>query len=737
MQKQIYSLENIEFFRKQAFDEIKFFEQDSFKADERLKILSSEVIQLGEAKKLLIQLKNSKMFDKKDFILNTINTALSDVFTDQEVKIDLVASNTNQEASKLNIKYDIVLYQKGLEIARNEKLLLSNGGGVISFISILFKILVGYIYSRNKLFIFDESLAQVSEIYRPRLAQFLQKFCLVHGFNIIIITQTSDIAEFSDLVYYLDGDFEDGIPILKIDKIVGDYPEENYVYTKIENFQSIKKLEFRYKGFTAIIGKNNIGKSASFRAVNSILFNNFDMKLYPRMASAEKPDKQLNSRIEFGRFYTKDDPRNDASKIALYKKGQSIIWEFNGNEFVGKNLAFEKVKEKVEEIGFKYLRLKDQYKNFKGNLKDQTERLAITTQHDGLYLIGNKTSDTAKVFDFLFDSREVTLALIDLNNDVLVKEQEINQLTLNIANNTNAIKVKYVEIKKWEILYKKVLIESYINATLDLAYLQNEAGSTEKLVKVVNKALDLAIDLWRIVNCLNEVELKEYRKDILQKSIIKYDQLISNHIKIIQISELIETNRKYNLSKAYLNRAEHYHKISILQLYILNVSVWENLKFKFGVLHRLKDTLTKCLDILNKKIILEQYFYCNDIVTTKRYSYSLKEKMVNIINVLLENYRRSNDLFYIINQKIEISKLYQRLQNGILYNTKVVSLYNIEITKANIQSFIYNIQVENQKVATKQNQIQLMHQTILNLPNQFGLVPCKECSTLGFTCYSH
>ena len=72
-----------------------------------------------------------------------------------------------------------------------------------------------------------------------------------------------------------------------------------------------------------------------------------------------------------------------------------------------------------------------------------------------------------------------------------------------------------------------------------------------------------------------------------------------------------------------------------------------------------------------------------------------------------------------------------------MYNTKLISLLHIETTKANIQSFIYNIQVEQQKVHSKRNQAQLMHSTIIDLPNAFGLVPCKECSTLGFTCYSH
>ena len=493
-----YSLENIVFFKKSNLDEINKLTNWNIQSAQHMETLSTKIGIHGEVKKLLIKLKNSKMFEKKDFILNTINTALNDVFPDQMVKIDLVASNTNQEASKLNIKYDIVLFQNGREISRNEKMVDQNGGGIISFISILFKILVGFIYSRNKFYVFDESLSEVSELYMPRMGQFLQKFCKVHGFTIIIITHTQAIADYSDLTYRLDGEFENGVPTLKIEKIDGEYPEEDYVYSKIENFQSIKKLEFRYKGFTTIIGKNNIGKSASFRAINSILFNNFDIKLYPRFESADKPDKLLNTRVEFGYFTKKDDPENEVKKISFYKKGQSIIWEFDGLDHVGKNLAFEKVKEKVESIGFRYLKLKEQYKNFKGNLKDQTERLAITTQQDGYYLIGGKASDTSKVFDFLFDSREVTLALIDLNNDIQTFENELNAINLDIGKNKNLISRLQIELKKWDVLFKIKLIEQYKYLVEVKGFMENEIHYHEKEYEIINNILDVADIMWRI-----------------------------------------------------------------------------------------------------------------------------------------------------------------------------------------------------------------------------------------------
>ena len=41
---------------------------------ERNQFIKTDLLKLGEVKKLLIKLKNSKMIDKKDFILNTINT---------------------------------------------------------------------------------------------------------------------------------------------------------------------------------------------------------------------------------------------------------------------------------------------------------------------------------------------------------------------------------------------------------------------------------------------------------------------------------------------------------------------------------------------------------------------------------------------------------------------------------------------------------------------------------------
>ena len=732
-----YSLENIVFFKKSNLDEINKLTNWNIQSTQHMETLSTKIGIHGEVKKLLIKLKNSKMFEKKDFILNTINTALNDVFPDQMVKIDLVASNTNQEASKLNIKYDIVLFQNGREISRNEKMVDQNGGGIISFISILFKILVGFIYSRNKFYVFDESLSEVSELYMPRMGQFLQKFCKVHGFTIIIITHTQAIADYSDLTYRLDGEFENGVPTLKIEKIDGEYPEEDYVYSKIENFQSIKKLEFRYKGFTTIIGKNNIGKSASFRAINSILFNNFDIKLYPRFESADKPDKLLNTRVEFGYFTKKDDPENEVKKISFYKKGQSIIWEFDGLDHVGKNLAFEKVKEKVESIGFRYLKLKDQYKNFKGNLKDQTERLAITTQQDGYYLIGGKTSDTSKVFDFLFDSREVTLALSDLNNDIQTFENELNTINLDIGKNKNLISRLQIELKKWDVLFKIKLIEQYKYLVEVKGFMENEIHYHEKEYELINKILDVADIIWRIDASQTHINKLNNEKDINLKIVSNIDRILDivNHINLIkgifELSNKIDFIKKaIKLNQVGLNIIKCREILEISKL-------TGEIRNQFNITRRKFDIFSILIVNRSRTQAIENLFIANDNISIqKKYQAKLLAKL-ECLNKIIFNRQLAVSANNIKMEMINTLDYIQKVQKAVAYNKVGIRICEVDIERAKLDFFINGITSEVNKMNLKRLQIDKMKITIDNLPASYNLVPCNSCMTLGYTSHKH
>ena len=699
---------------------------------ERNQFIKTDLLKLGEVKKLLIKLKNSKMIDKKDFILNTINTALSDVFLDQEVKIDLVAANSNSEASKLNIKYDIVLYQNGLEMARNDKMLSKNGGGILSFISILFKILVGYIYSKNKFYVFDESLAEVSEIYLPRISQFLQKFCEKHKFTIILITHSIAAAEFADLVYKLDGEFEDGIPLLKIENVDGDYPKENYIYNKIENFQSIKKLEFRYKGFTAIIGKNNIGKSASFRAINSIIFNNFDMKEFPRMTSAEKPDKLLPTKIEFGLFHTKDNPLNEDTKILMYKKGQSLIYEFNGDTYVGKNLAFEKVKEKIESIGFRYLNLKDQYKNFKGNLKEQTERLAVTTQQDTYYLIGGKTADTSKVFDFLFDSREVSMAIINLNTDILNMENELNQNTVKISSENNFINTSNLKIKLMNNNYLVKIIEKFISVNYDVRDIEIEYSILKKNDAVLGKLIN-GLTLMYSLN--SNIRLR----DDCEHRIVKLKNRTELYSKLITTLTNIGLIVYYNDCLIAIDKLNKFHSLTTTKLKVLFINYYQNLILMKNTVskkelstHKKLSVLTKLLKTTQELQFLDNYMFQYDkkIYSEKRIGFLNKK-----VDTLTKYVSSINNIFSIKNIISNINSLKDyiiSLDHYKYHKINQLEMANKCIKINDINDLINKMSFIKRDIDTLTSTYYQKQERIKNLHLEFKLEPCKICSGLGF-----
>lgn len=101
---------------------------------------------------------------------------------------------------------------------------------------------------------------------------------------------------------------------------------------KIENFQSIKDLEIEVEGFTTIVGKSNIGKSAIVRAIQGALTNR------EGDAFVTKGEKHTSVTLE-------------APEISLvWKKGGGHNdYEINGEEL---NLVGRGVPPHIKEAGF-------------------------------------------------------------------------------------------------------------------------------------------------------------------------------------------------------------------------------------------------------------------------------------------------------------------------------------------------------------------------------------------------
>jgi len=511
----------------------------------RLQSLDTDLQNWNGAKTLLEYLKNYKLEKRKDFILGIINSAMRDIF-ESDYKLDIQPRETKGKSAASTQKYDIIFYQNGIEIARNDELLTSNGGGVLSIASLFFKILIGYLYSKNKFYIFDEALSQVSPQYRKRLSKFLKVFCEKYGFTLVIVSQTEELEEHADIVYEVSAAIDEkNVPVLEIDNIIGERPTENYFYSHIKNFQSIKDQSFIFKGFTIIRGPNNSGKSASLRAIEAILFNNFKTDSYPR----KNPNgKKLTTEITFG--YVGESTKKE---IGLRFKSGKVMFIIEGEEYFGKSLAADKLKEAVEEIGFRYIDVKKMYKNFKGTLKEQTERIAYTNQYDGLFLIGSKASDSEKIFSFLFNTENIALAIAQSKEEMQEMAKEHKDLQIALVESNEELTKAKIQVDYYLKLYYVKLIEEFKELSSQLNRFSVKSKSLEQIVEKIQIFTSLVDGIsWlketegSINKLRNKVEYNNTQKELIERLVDNVNSItsISDFIKITESSKIYKEKTK-------------------------------------------------------------------------------------------------------------------------------------------------------------------------------------------------
>ena len=528
--------------------------------DDRSTNLEKEIKITNEAKQLLEMLKTAKVKAKKDFILNVINTALNDIFQ-QDITIEIRSSDEDikiqEKLKKLQIKYDIILLENGLEIGRNEKLLTSNGGGILSVISLLLKILTGYIYSKNKFYIFDESLAQVSEVYQERLSLFLKEFCDKYDFTIILVNHNPRLATHADMSYTLGADIlKSGLKKLKIEQLIDareNVDSTNEYKFKIKNFQSIEDLEFNFSGFVSITGANNIGKSAVVRAINSLIFNTFHETFLRQNAN------ESIIRIDHSEKWAE-----------LKYKSKKVFYSFwDGTELSGKKLAQDKIQEKMEEIGFKFLNVGKKYKNWKAELRDQVDRLYVTTQYDKMYLIGSKTNDSDKLFNFLFNAEAIAQALLNVNYDLrnlTVEQKENFEKRKSLVSELEILKKR---LKIEEFYFQKSLVENFKSTADTIVQINLYIDKYKKIISKIN-IFDNAYKILTNFKQTNS-DLQPLRTRVLRGTTIvnNLKNLIEKMKKYFNATTLLDYNKQIEKDISYIASESENVKNKIFKITII------------------------------------------------------------------------------------------------------------------------------------------------------------------------
>jgi len=505
------------------------------KIDENEKKLS--VIDKGL--KLVKLAKSYKIESRKKFILDLINTSLHTVFG-KEYNIDLIIDES-KTSSKYNVVYKIVLYKNGKEVATNQDLFTTTGGGVITIISFIIKIALGYINTKNKFYILDEVFSQVSEKYKPGIARLLRILVDKYGFTFLVVSHDKLEEEDIDLAYYVTNKpDENNIPtsIFTRTKIRNNLLLDDAYKITIKNFQSIKELTIDIKGITVIYGNSDSGKSALQRAISSVILNDFKPKLYPRW---KKGRNKLTTTIRI---------QKNNKFIELEYKDVVKYRLDNGEEFTGKKLASENISKALENLGF----IKIDVSNLSGELKTQINRIYVTTQFDKLFLPDDRNG-VEKILTILFNSQIYNYMIQEINRDF----NEINSEIKRMFNEKQELEysLKIITIEYLKELHNE--LNKYISKSNEIAELSNKINSiSDNRIKINNILL-----LLTSKNKINRIrklqeDLVDIQKQLSRVSDTKslITELINEFMKIRMISTFSSLNKKVTEDSKELSQTQ-------------------------------------------------------------------------------------------------------------------------------------------------------------------------------------
>lgn len=554
------------------------FKEQYGQIGEHLKVLNKELISkkeiyaLNETKlmnhltalEILFMLRTSKINDKRDKIVSMINIGCQDIF-ERNYELKIVSNDEMEESNLKEIKYHIILFKNDIEVARNEKLLQSSGGGVLSVISVLIKIIINLIYSKEKFFIFDESMTQVSEMYQPRLSAFIKKLCDTQGITLVLITHMPTLAEYADYIYHFEGLFDkDGVPLLHLSSpvTIKEYPHYSL---SIKNFQSIKEMDLIFKGFTVIKGNNDIGKSAIVRAINSVLYNDFQDG-YVRF------NKGRFERCEI-QFQKKLSDTENSFDIKIEKTPTGLVYFINGEEMRGKSLSKDAIAEELDKHGFGSILNEHSLGDFSVSKRNKIGNIAITGQNDQLYLLDNTNSENNKIISYIFQASTINNGILKIKNIIKEIKKENKFFEDDIVKIEKTIAQK--ESEKG-LYYLKYCVETLENYTESL----NNIHTKEKELSHLKSIKNHQEDLWKHLNLMllkmkvNIVKLKEKEiQDIVEKEIALingYKVLNEFHKKLKMMIVLSQS-----LEKKKIIRNNHLKNVEAQKLLLLKLKMFK------------------------------------------------------------------------------------------------------------------------------------------------------------------
>lgn len=274
---------------------------------------------------------------------------------------------------------------------------------------------------------------------------------------------------------------------------------------EIENFQSLKKVSFDFGKITVLTGPSNLGKSAVVRALNTLIYNEFNT------AYVTKGKTFLSISLYF----------DSNHKITFNRDGSTTYYEMDG-------ILYEKVAGKVPEPIQKALNMEKIPFD-----KDLLLNFNFQKQFDPPFLISNSGFEVAKVFGKLMDIDLILASSRQITIDTQNFEKQISILEINKKNLTEQLQdVDFINIEqKYSI---SSLIEEKINN------LQEVENKVQTVNEFLNKYQHIHELLIQEQNLLKLFKFQSVDSAKLSKSISFLTRFAKVNFSLIYFQSLLE-----------------------------------------------------------------------------------------------------------------------------------------------------------------------------------------------------
>lgn len=396
---------------------------------------------------------------------------------------------------------------------------------------------------------------------------------------------------------------------------------------KIKNFQSIEDQELELKGFVAITGRSNLGKSGLRRALTAVLYNDWN-KSY-RREGTNKPTEVTLTSPAWSVHMLKSNDNNDFTLTTAEGKQT-----FNK---VGKDIP-----EQISALGFNLL-----------DLEDEKLNLTSSKQTDPMFMVSFKQVTQTKVLNKLFNINKLVSASSLVQKDIRNFKMEHNKLLETY--NSKSSDLSQLEAKQQEVTEQRDFLADTLNNLT---------------------SIDSWLDITEELNRLQTLQTETNDKIIFLQN-IKDQDLILTLLDEYKYHDSLEVNSKLSLGSIKMKLESLLNKVTELQ-------EAENITSKIKFIESFVNTVQEAAQIssrlseLNKLSSFINDFQQNRLLLNYLYQFD-REKSANL---LLSNNQTSTDAVqYSVNKLRALQPLtsYQDIINSQRQLTTELSHLDNEI----------------------------------------------------------